>query len=507
VALLVRHHATIVTMPIPLDLYEGTMPLITGIIANGDNPYTAPFQPQAADVYPPLYNILVAPLTLFFENDLVLHRAVSAVFILATCGLLGFTCWKQGRDPAHAAAAAAAVYAGLVFYSTPVASTNAPGVFLYALSIALPWLTRFSTRGLAAAGVCGLLAFYTKQYFILGVAIVCLYTVLYVSAARAIALGTCFLIALLTSLFIVDRTSPYFLDNTLFAGVIAIRSLRSWSMVTLQFREFLGTHGGYLLAGVLLAGRGMVQSGVPAIRWLPEGWSWQKPLLLPRPGYFTFAFMASTTAVVLTIGQNPGNFMTYLFQLMAPPLLVGMFGALARVQRSYVWGLPIILFGFHQQYTFLPRDFSYDAGNWDRIENLVQEADEVLSTQMLVMMLLSHGKPVYQDGHTFYFPLAAGKPGIFRQRGEHKDVQTVWAAYIEDLYDKVSRREFDLVIVSPWEMRGIFGRHPPPQGDLDGGAFLKSHYYLSETIPLSMTDRQGGGTWDLQVWKPRRAAE
>ena len=67
-ALLLRHHWTIVTMPIPLDLYEGTMPLITGIIASGANPYTAAYQPQAADVYPPLYNILVAPLTHVFAN-------------------------------------------------------------------------------------------------------------------------------------------------------------------------------------------------------------------------------------------------------------------------------------------------------------------------------------------------------------------------------------------------------------------------------------------------------
>jgi len=34
-ALLLRHHWTIVTMPIPLDLYEGTMPLIMGTICIG----------------------------------------------------------------------------------------------------------------------------------------------------------------------------------------------------------------------------------------------------------------------------------------------------------------------------------------------------------------------------------------------------------------------------------------------------------------------------------------
>lgn len=511
-ALLLRHHWTIVTMPIPLDLYEGTMPLITGIIASGANPYTAAYQPQAADVYPPLYNILVAPLTHVFANELVLHRAVSALFIVLACAVFWYATWRGARSALLAWAAALAVYAGLVFYSTPVASTNALGVFLFSLSVVVPWARRFSVRSLVAAGACGLLAFYAKQYFILGVAIVCLYTFLYVSAARALALGAGFAAAVLASLALVHWSSPYFLDNTLFSSSIAIRALQQWSMARMQLVEFARIYGAYLAIALLAAAGALRAGGLRAAgarlraRCAPRGWSWHAPLLAQPVDYFRFAFFWATVAVTLTIGQNPGNYMTYLFQLMSPFLLVAVFTGIGSVDAGAWRWLPLVLLGFYQQYTFLPRDFSYDARNWARMEELVRGADQVLATQMLLMMLLENGKEIHQDGHTFYFPLAASKPALFRQREPGARVEAVWSRYIADLYRRIEHGEFDLVIVSAWEVQGIFERHPPPGSALDGKAFLQKYYEVAETIPLSMTNRQGGGTWHLQVWRPRAHA-
>ena len=69
--LLAHHHWQIISAAVPLDYYEGTQTLITGLFAAGNNPYTAAFQPMNAHVYPPLYNILVAPFTAIFDNSLL----------------------------------------------------------------------------------------------------------------------------------------------------------------------------------------------------------------------------------------------------------------------------------------------------------------------------------------------------------------------------------------------------------------------------------------------------
>ena len=46
-AALCHHHWQIISAPFPLDYYEGTTLLITQIFADGGNPYTRDYQPQA----------------------------------------------------------------------------------------------------------------------------------------------------------------------------------------------------------------------------------------------------------------------------------------------------------------------------------------------------------------------------------------------------------------------------------------------------------------------------
>jgi 4-amino-4-deoxy-L-arabinose transferase-like glycosyltransferase len=508
---LVYHHGQIVTAPVPLDLYEGTAPLITGIIADGENPFTRPFQPRAAYVYPPLYNMLVAPLTQVFGNTFALHRSVSAVFIMLAAGLCGLAARRDCRSWIFGATAAVLLYAALLFYATPVSSTNAPGVALFLAGLLVPWFRRFSNGSLAFALVCGLLAFYTKQYFILGTAILCLYLFLYVSMSRALLLGAVFALALLTSLAVVHASSPYYLDNNLFAPAAAIRGLQTWSILGMQLQFYVWVYAG-LLGAMAISG---VYTAMGSLRSFPAGgWSgyftpvragWRKPLLAKPAGFFGFCLFWATLAIVASLGRNPGNWMTYLFQLMSPFLLLAGLGAIARSPAPRWLIAPLLMFNCYTAWDILHKDFSVDLDNWREVEQMIAGSDEVLATQMLVMALLEQGKAVHQDGHTFYFPLAVSKPAwLVKERPEDR-VEAVWQEYIAQLYRGVERREFDLVLVSPWEMRGIFERNPPPFEAVGGREFLARHYWLDRKIRLSMTDRHGGGTWDVQVWRPKGA--
>lgn len=159
---LLWHHWQIIVAPVPLDLYEGTMLLVTGIIAEKGNPYTREFQPYAADVYPPLYNLMVAPLSHVFGNSFQLHRAVSALFIVLAVLLAALATWKKSASRQHALAAGAMLYAALLFYATPVSSTNAPGMAFFLAGLIVPWWRGFTNGSLVFALLCGLLAFYTR---------------------------------------------------------------------------------------------------------------------------------------------------------------------------------------------------------------------------------------------------------------------------------------------------------------------------------------------------------
>jgi hypothetical protein len=503
---LVWQHWQIITATVPLDLYEGTMVLITGIIAEGGNPYTRAFQPQAADVYPPLYNMLAAVLSPLFGNHFQLHRSLSALFILLACVSCALLTLRHSGAWRHALAAGVLWYAALLFYATPVSSTNAPGVALFITCLAVPWWRGFSTGSLAFALLCGLLSFYTKQYFILCMAILCLYVFLYVSMIRALLLGCCFALLLLSSLALVHASSPYYLDNTLFAPAAAIQGLHMWQILFMQLGFFLRTYLGLLLALVLVA-ISALRTG-PVCRdqsdWLAlAGEGWRGPLLRRPVDYFWFALFWATLAIVLWLGRNPGNYMTYLFQLMSPFLLIAGLSALARSGLRLWLTLPLLALTGYQAWAILHKDFSVDMDNWREVEALIEDSEAILATQMLVAAQLEHGKPVFQDGHTFYFPMAAHKPDWMRKANPEDRVEAVWEDYLTRLFRKVERREFDYIMVSPWEMNGIFRQNSPPFEEIGGREFLQRHYCKARVIPLSMTERHGGGTWKVQVWQPK----
>ncbi len=485
---LLHHHYQIISATFPLDYYEGTAVMITGLMADGNNPYTFEFQPQAMYVYSPLYNMLVAPMTWIFDNTLQLHRLVSAVFILTSCLICASAVYRCGQSWRHSMAAAVLLYAALLFYGTPVASTNALGVCLYLLILYLPWRHDFSTASLAWACVLAVLAFYAKQYFILAMALLCLYMFLYESRKRALMLGVCYASLLLTSVWWVDYTSPYYLDNTFFSPMIAADRLQNSAIAILQYTEFLRLYWPLLIISVLC---GRALAGKPASSY-------------PSTRFFWFCLLCAALVLAFSLARNPGNYMTYLFQLLTPALLIGCFGLLSRQQSDIKALAPLVLICFYQAYALLPKDFSTTEENWQRVDQLISENDQMLTSQMLVATLLKHGKAVEQDGHTFYFPLAADKSPIFIKEDPTLRVDAIWHNYISSIYRKIEAQQYDLIMVTSWDFRGIFVNNPPPFSDLDGKTFLKQYYAVDETLPLSMTERHGGGTWPVRIWRPKQ---
>ena len=502
------HHWQIIVAPVPLDLYEGTMLLVTGIIADGGNPYTREFQPYAADVYPPLYNLLVAPLSHVFGNSFQLHRSVSAFFIVCAAALAALATWKKSASRQQGFAAGVMLYAALLFYATPVSSTNAVGMVVFLAGLIVPWWRGFSNGSLLFALLCGLLAFYAKQYFILNMAILCLYLFLFVSMRRALILGVMYALALVLSLVLVHQSSPYYLDNTLFAPSAAISGLQHWDILLLQLRLYLHTYAGLLIVLLLVfigwLARFDARSVLSTVEATPRASHWPGSLFKHPVDFFAFCLFWATLIIVFWLGRNPGNYMTYLFQLMSPFLLIGGFTVVAGASGKARLALPLLLLSFYQSWSILHKDFSADMNAWARVDGMVAASDEVLASQMLVATLLKHDKKVYQDGHTFYLPLAVNKPKWMLKELEQDRVGTVWAEYIDELYGKIKRKEFDLILVSPWEMRGIFLRNPPPDEDITGKKFLARYYAIDERIKLSMTDRHGGGTYDIAVWRPKQ---
>ena len=327
---LAYNHVQLITHEYPLDYNEGGMLVTTQSLVNGENPYSVESQPAHISLYPILTNILVAPLARAFGNTFELHRVFSAVFIIACCAICYYLCRKESGRRTESFVAAALCYAAFLHYSTPVASTNSFGLFLFLAAIAIPWVQGFSTRSLAVSIVLGVLAFYTKQYFVACLGYVALYVFLAESKKRAIYYGLATTCIFIVGLAVVAYTSPYYFEATFFAVGAAYAEYSGNQFVNRQLIEYMQI---YLPLLVILASMIVYSRYSQRLRIARAGkniksplfvnlFDLDEPLLRLKPNYIWFCGACSLITFVLILGRNPGNHLTYLFQLISPFFIV-----------------------------------------------------------------------------------------------------------------------------------------------------------------------------------------
>lgn len=501
--MLLNFHWLLITAPVPLDWYEGVMPLITGLLSQGENPYTLAHQPMHSNVYPPLYNLMVVPFTHWFDNNLILHRAVSGVCIVSAIVLCAHCTHRQNGKWIDALLVAIMIYAGLLYYSTPVASTNGTGVLFFLLSALLPWYRRFDTTGLALSIGFGLMGFFSKQYFAAGMVMVCAHLFVAVSMRTAAVYAATVLAVVATSLWWVHTSSPYYLDNVFFSTMGAARELRTPSHMVSQITAYSLLYTGPLILLILATVQIYRKGSV-----MPSGLNWQqfnRALLVNPPHYLWLCFAIATTLIVLVLGSNPGNWLSYLFQLMTPFLAIGLLCTVRSANTPRPAVAVLLLLFFYQSWQMLPRQLHPDTHNWDKLDTMVANHENMLVSPALISLLTDHHKEVFQDGHTFYFNFAASKPSLFKKEDESRSVAGIWQSYNRELYRRVQAGEFQLVLASHWDINGFFGANPPPHSTENGAELFRRHYKKTKTLPINLTDQRGGGIHKIGVWVPRAA--
>ncbi len=505
-ALLAYHHALLVSHELPLDYNEGGMLVITGTISDGGNPFAIESQPARTSVYPVLYNLLVAPATIVFGNNLPLHRTIAALFIVASCVICFLLCRNRLVSRIDSAVAASLFYAALLYYSTPIASPNGLGLFLFLSAIAIPYLCGFSKRTLAATIGCGVLAYFTKQYFLASLGYVAVYVFLAVSKKHAILFSLSALGILFVSLLLVGYTSPYFLDNTFFSLRSSARVFADYSHVFSQFTAYIGIYYP-LFAILLIAGVSQLRVNKRIEGTGHDSWSdWcrfnfsaiNKPFLTIKPDYMLVCMMCSIVIIGFSLGANPGNHLTYLLQLITPFLLVCAFGVFLEVPRwRQVFQILLILM-MYNSYAMLDTDLSVNGKNWKKIRRYIAAADDIYASTLVLPEIVRKSGPIYADGHTRYFPAGAIKPAFFVKTEPLETVPALWERHVRLIEKKILNQEYDLILMDHWMQmpKSIIG------SDADPGTALQTHYRKIEEVGLPLAGRPGGGNYRINVYKP-----
>jgi hypothetical protein len=510
---LLWNHFQLISYPVLLDYNEGAMPTITQTIASGSSPYALENQPARISVYPPLYNVLMTPVSMVFGNTLQIHRMVAGVFILASVIICFFATHRASKSVVSSIAASVIFYAGLLFYSTPIASPNSVGLFFFLLSVMVPWFANFSTRSLGVALVAGVLAFYGKQYFVASLGYISLYMFICVSKKRAVLFGFFSVLVFATSVLLVQMYSPYFLDDTVFSVRAATSLIANDETTLIQLKQYSKTNLG-LIVFVCIA---LMHLGFRRLRAekhssvLPgkaesivaiRPGAFEEPLLNRSLNYFWFCLACSLCVIVMIIGRNPGNHMTYLFQLLAPFFLISVFTLSTATRSLKVLILPFALWSIYNSYFMLPRDFSLDMEGWDKLNAVFSGKSNIYGSPLVLPQLSRSNEEIYNNGHTAYFGFGQFKPDFLERKRLDLRPIAIWNQHVNRIHENIEEKNFELIVLDIWT--AIPDHLPAGSSPVKGVDLLKKYYRRTQKISVQMANRPGGGVYQLQIWEPRK---
>ena len=512
---LVRYHYLLVTYPYPLESFEGAMLLTTDLLLDGENPFALDRMPAAMNVYGINYHWVVYPFAKIWGSTFIVHRAVSAFFLLISCILFFVVIRRHGINLVYSISAVLLLYASLLYRYTPLAKPDSVGFFLFLLSVFIVYLMQYSTPSLLISGILGVAAFYAKPYFVLSVPYIALYLFLFISKKKALLYGiVAFLLFLGTAFFVNGIFETYFL-NTLFNHVnVATNDIPHLQM---QLEFFLIFYSGIfliLLACLLL----FVLDKSPDAPWRNLKFETLRNELTKRIDVFRFdkpfitmAFPLSVFCLILSsllfyfkLGRHHGNIMTYAYHLMTPFFLIYVFKLIdsplknpnlvkRRENYGYVLLMPCILLSLYLLYasaSYLKDSPEWLASEeWWQIEQITTSHQNIMNSPVIVYLLVEQNKPVYDTGQTEFFQEShypfEWLDAIFPSNSE---ISARWDEYEASIRSSVANKEFDAIIMeSPEEYSFLQG--------------FEDHYTRTDLLAICIFHTAQCTL--LEVWEPK----
>lgn len=497
------YHYHLVIFPYSAMLREGAMMTSTDALVKGLNPYAMALQPQYVNEYGIIYPLLVWPLAKIFGTTILIHRIVTAISILISC-LLIFLVLVRMRIPILLNIwAILMLYSSLLYpgTSTPCIDPAATGMFLFLVTIFVPWFCRYSYKSLIISMLCGILAFYTKPYLVLGIPIIGSYLFLFVSKEKGLFYTFLWLLLTLLSVILVNQTLPAYFDNCFFVSANMGPSWESMDRLYLQIHLYTGLHQWVLLLmAVFILGftfefflRNPIDRILKNIRQFFLNIrinAFKEPLIKLNFPLVVYAGLCSAFVLYMSLGRHGGAMLWYFFQLLSPFFLIT---AVWLFSRHLLWPIWCVLFLILTLHTMTidqgDKWFDKDLLGWPQLSQLVSQHQHILNTPLIAPLLIEQHKEVYDNGQAEYF-LSGGQRNYW-MKGVFKEDQQVYLQqmiFFTNIKLMVENKEYDLILLQPSLL---------PMGVADD---IKEYYkYEGQLLVYAPQDRR---PYAVTVWRP-----
>ncbi len=479
--------------PNPSEYREGANLLMTQYFLEWKNPFSLENQPLLNTNKGFLYNLVMLPFAAFFGNTLFIHRLVSFIFNCLSCFLVFLVLRKSHIPTALALTGSSILGACLLFYVSPIARVDGLGTFLFLAATFLPWMNNFQKKSLFFSGLLGILAFYTKPYFLLSIGIVSTYLFLYQSKKDGFLYGFITMIVLFISAIFVRHIFECYFLNVVFNSSSNASASNSIDWMMYQVRQFITVFLPIIFMFFILyitkANKKKDEDHLNSNKSHKSFINFRNSLFMKQMNYFLFFFLISTIAIVTLLGENHGNYMIYLFQLMAPPLIIFIFQNLNSDYHMASISVPLILLNlfilcFEFLYPNNPK--SYEAA-WDKLNSYIEPSEQILNSPLLVSKMIEEGIPIVDSGSSEYFYNTQAYADNFFAPS-YELVQQQGEKYLAEVQRNVENKYYDKIIITK------------DDSPFCNEKIIKVNYELINTINLYLP--QSKQTWIVQIWIP-----
>lgn len=499
---LLLFHYHLIVYPYQAEYREGADLLLTSAFARGIDPYALAVQPQYANAYGFVSNLLAAPFVALWGPSFAPGRALTALADLLSFLLLIAVMRRLGVPRLLCVVGAILFDVGLILDGSSIfARPDGLGLLLFLASLCLPWLDHYSFRSMVVSLVLALIVFHTKLYFLLGTFCLGLYVFLFISKRRAIVYGLILLLLLGVSAWIIDQRADFYFTNNFFV-YLGQSEDPAWAVE--QFQTMFTFYGLLWLTLILGLGLNFLLSWRATGRLIPDRTTIKSEpsqarkrvslnlFRLSRPlienvdsPLALFILSACVVAVLLylKLGRNRGANYTYYCQLLVPIALVVVFTLLARLRRVraliVLALIPTVLLTGQANVAELANGPA-DSSAWAHLAQVMATRHNVLSAPVLTGLLIQNQLPVYDSGSSEFFQ--------FGYDAQH-DISALYKRYQSMLRIGIYLRAFDMV-VSSQSLSLMFDRED-----------LTLTYRPMETVSLRMP--YTSQTWELVLWVPQ----
>ncbi len=473
-ALLLHYHYYLMTFPYPIIYREGASMAITTLMLHGIKPFSYILEPQYINIYGIVYPLFALPLVKLYGNNLVVYRALTAFFIYACCFVVSLVLYKKKTPLLLNCWATLALYASLLYplTTTPCVDPASTGLFFMLLTIFIPFLFEYTFFSLFVSVCCGVVAFYTKPYFILGLLVMASYLFFFISKKKSLVFGCWCLILSAFSAALMDHYFPNYLNDCFFIHFNSLTENIMNVVLERQVHEFLNLNSGMFLFITILS--------IYVV--------WKKDLkdLLAGLTLVMYAGIFFTAVLVLLMGRKFGANLWYFFQLLSPFLVI----FIARIMGQFSWW-PVVFSGLliYNLFSLTSDDdykyFSKSARGvpgWQEIEKLVRSNNCIFNTPLTAPLLIKNDKEIFDDGHMPFFWL----PTIHKRKFDCSEMIYNYLIKVQKMTEK---KEFDFILLEA----GYYSWLLPD-------SFRVNYKNIGSVFVYAPQDRR---PYSITIWRPK----